>query len=328
MNEVIGNYTAATTIDGSTHFLLIQPGSASTAYKSINRNVFLGVTGQPMDISTTQTVGNKVFSNTNSMTIKDSSLTIQNASDVTKQGNFSVAALSPSTTATYALPGASDTLVGTNATQTLLSKTLTGPVISGGSIDNTTVTIDAVRGHTIANTGSIYGVDITNGQISGANTILPAALATGIDYSKFYNPYKFSVYRASGWNLPASTPTKVSFDVAEYDTGSNYDLTTNYRFVAPINGFYKFDSRVKWSQTTADFCYIMLYKNGVNIKTGEFLVSPGPNSVGVLLSPPPIQLVVGDYIEVYVEQTTASITMAGVLGPSETYFGGFLVSAT
>lgn len=182
--ETIGDYTAATTIDGSTHFLLIQPGSSSTAYKSINRNVFLGVTGQPMDISTTQTISNKIFANSNSMTIKDGSFTLQNSANATKQAIFSLSALSPSTTATYTLPGASDTLIGSNATQTLLNKTFTAPIINNGSIDNSTITVDAITGHTTPNTGSIYGISIVSSAIQsssvfGAGVILPNALVNG-----------------------------------------------------------------------------------------------------------------------------------------------------
>lgn len=173
---VIGSYTAANSIDGSTHFLLIQPGGVSTAYEKINRNVFLGVTGQPMDISSTQTISNKVLNNTNLVTLLDGSFTLQNNVDTTKRAIFSVAGVTTSTTRTYTLPNASSTLVDLVSSQTLINKTFTSPAITGGSIDNSTITVDAISGHTVAGNGSVYGLSIHSGVIqtsgAGGSTLL------------------------------------------------------------------------------------------------------------------------------------------------------------
>lgn len=180
-NKVIGQYSAASTIDGATHFLLIQPGNSSTAYNSINRNTFLGVTGQPMDISTAQTVTNKILDNTNSITVKDGSFTLQDDADTTKQAQFQ---LSGNTTGTriYSLPNATGTLADLATAQTFTNKTLTSPVITGGSITGSTITTDAIIGQTVATNGTVYGVSITGGKINGgaitANTIGSTALAT------------------------------------------------------------------------------------------------------------------------------------------------------
>jgi hypothetical protein len=177
-DKVIGDYTAATTIDGTTHFLLIQPGNTSTAYRSINRNVFLGVTGQPVDISTSQTLTNKVIDGTNSITGNVSTFKLSGTNN-----RFISFALGTTngTTRTVTFPDSDITLVGSANTQTLTNKTLTNPVISGGSIDNTTITVDAIAGHTAANTGTIYGLSITSAKMSGASitnaTIGSTALA-------------------------------------------------------------------------------------------------------------------------------------------------------
>lgn len=167
--EAIGNYTAANSIDGSTNFLLIQPGNSSTAYNKINRNVFLGVTGQPVDISTSQTLSNKTIGNTNSITVKDASFTLQDDSDTSKQAQFQLSGITTATTRTYTLPNASSTLADIATAQTLTNKILTAPVISGGSIDNATVTVDAISGHTTANSGTIYGLAVTSSKISGTS---------------------------------------------------------------------------------------------------------------------------------------------------------------
>lgn len=210
--HVIGDYAAATTIDSTTHYLLIQPGNASTAYNKINRNVFLGVSGQPVDISTAQTLTNKVIGNTNTVTIKDTLFTLQDDGDTTKQARFQLSGITTATTRTYTLPNASSTLVDISTAQTLTNKTLTSPVITGGSIDNTTITVDTIAGHTASTTGSIYGISVASGAIQssiaiGDGIILPKALFTGT---------------GSSWVWQAWTPTWVNVTVGNGSVTAKY----------------------------------------------------------------------------------------------------------
>lgn len=175
---VIGDYTAAIAIDGSTHYLLIQPGDNSTAYRKINRNVFLGVIGQPMDISTSQNVTNKTLDNTNTLTLRDDRFTLQDNSDTTKQAQFQLSGITTATTRTYTLPNASSTLADISTAQTFTNKTLTSPVITGGSIDNSTITVDTIAGHTVAGNGTVYGLSIQSGVLQTANSIQATNLQT------------------------------------------------------------------------------------------------------------------------------------------------------
>lgn len=205
--KVIGDYGAAVAIDGSTHYLLIQPGSSATAYKKINRNVFLGVTGQPVDINSIQTVSNKILDNTNTITVRDGVFTLQDDVDLTKQARFQLSGITTATTRTYTLPNASSTLADISTVQTFTNKTLTSPTISGGSIDNSTVTVDTISGHTTPNSGTVYGVAIsagtigTNGIASGA--ITSAKVATG-----------FCVQEV---NTPASTGANTGTTIIPFD---------------------------------------------------------------------------------------------------------------
>lgn len=207
--KVIGDYTAANSIDGAAHYLLIQPGSNSTAYNKINRNTLLGVTGQPMDISTTQTVSGKVFNNTNSLTIKDTNLTIQDDADTTKQVQFQLSGVTTATTRTLTVPNISGTLVTDNSTITMTNKTLTSPSITGGTIDQSTITVDSIAGHTSANTGSIYGLTITNSTIGSTALALGAVQATQIATNAITLGY---TQITTSFNLTSSqtTPTQVT----------------------------------------------------------------------------------------------------------------------
>jgi hypothetical protein len=59
-------------------------------------------------------------------------------------------------------------VVGTTDSQTLTNKTLTSPTINTAIISNPTLSVDSVAGYTVSNTGSIYGISVTTGQISSA----------------------------------------------------------------------------------------------------------------------------------------------------------------
>lgn len=181
-DTTITGLPTASGIDGSVDWLAIDRTSLNTTQK-INRNTFLGVTGQPMDISSSQNVTNKTLDNTNTVTLKDTLFTLQDDGDTTKQARFQLSGITTATTRTYTLPNASSTLVDLSTAQTLTNKTLTGPVITGGSVTGTTITTDAIVGQSASTSGTIYGLSVSSAKISGTSitnsTITSTQIATG-----------------------------------------------------------------------------------------------------------------------------------------------------
>jgi hypothetical protein len=211
--RTIGDYTAAVTIDGTTHYMLIQPGSASTAYKKITRNVLLGVTGQPMDISTSQNVTNKTLDNSNILTIRDDRFTLQDNVDTTKQAQFQLSGITTGTTRTYTLPNASSTLADIATAQTLTNKTLTAPVITNGSMTGTSITNDAIVGQSSATSGTVYGLSISSGTISSTG-LASNAVATAKIADSAVTPAKLFTGTGSTWAWTSWTPTFSGFPQA------------------------------------------------------------------------------------------------------------------
>jgi len=156
----------------------------------------------------------------------------------------------------------------------------------------------------------------------GTGGITNTNLATGIQSSKLTNPYKFSAYRNAALNSVSSVPTKLALDTKEFDTSSNFDSTTNYRFTAPIAGFYQFNARFSVAASSA-VSYIALYKNGVESRRGS-LGKANAEYQGVTISTM-LSLAATDYIEVYY---LVNAVLAFEVGASQTYLQGFLVSTT
>ncbi len=146
-------------------FQLANIGSGLTRTITVpNNNIILPTTTQPITFNGTTTgrvyalpdantellsttiianVGNKTFLNTNSMSIKDNLLTLQDNNDTTKQAQFDLSGITTGTTRTYTLPDRSDTLVDLGSAQTLTNKT-----ISESSVTNLTTDLADVQTQT------------------------------------------------------------------------------------------------------------------------------------------------------------------------------------
>jgi len=334
-NTTITSLPTASGIDGAVDWLAIDRTSLATTQK-INRQTFLGVTGQPMDISSSQNVTNKTLDNTNIVTLKDTLFTLQDDADATKQARFQLSGITTATTRTYTLPNASSTLADIATVQTFTNKTLTSPVITGGSITGSTITTDAIVGQSVATNGTIYGMNISGGKVGTngvvtasltANSVTTAKLATGVNFQPStveQVPYKFSAYRNAAQNSGNGAFAIVNFDTKLFDTGNNFDVTTNVgRFTTPIAGFYQFNARLSMSLTSGAQCLMGLYKNGSIVARGSHLLT-GSGTEGVNLSEF-IQAAAGDYFEIY------SFGTGGALEVGNSFscrFSGFLISAT
>lgn len=175
-NSTISSLPPATSIDAVNDYLVIDTASPNSTNK-INRNTLLALSSQPLGLNDIQSPTNKSFNNSNTYTIKDGSLTIQNSSSVTKQAQFSLSPITAGQTRTITIPDSNGTLALLGSVQIFTAaNSFSGSSWSGGSIDNATITVDSIAGHTNSTTGNIYGVGITAGQITSTSSVLGAAL--------------------------------------------------------------------------------------------------------------------------------------------------------
>jgi len=138
-------------------------------------------------------------------------------------------------------------------------------------------------------------------------------------------PVAFDVYNGSAQSVSHGTWTKIALDTETYDTNSNFDSTTNYRFTPTVAGYYQINGVVRFSQVNQLFI-CAIYKNGSQHKSG------GRNQIvgtayeqNVLVSSVVYMNGSTDYIELYAYQSSGSSRNVSA-GPSLSYFNGILIA--
>lgn len=138
----------------------------------------------------------------------------------------------------------------------------------------------------------------------------------------------FSAYATSSQSLSNATWTKVQCNVEEFDTNSNYDNATNYRFTPSVAGYYQINAATTFNYTAASGKAFATYigKNGSVAK-----YSGRHNSTAIVFPVATANCLIylngtTDYIEYYVYQNTGG-SVSTVAAASDTYFQAFLVRA-
>jgi hypothetical protein len=157
--------------------------------------------------------------------------------------------------------------------------------------------------------------------VAGTNTInLPAAAGTVMVSG---NMPAFSAYASSGTNIATSTWVKMPCNTEEFDTNSNYDNASNYRFTPTVAGYYQINGYVELNSGSGNG-FIALYKNGSVFRYGVHAGINVSNGLGMTLSTIMYFNGTTDYIELYATQNSG-ITIATGSGAASVYFGGSLV---
>jgi hypothetical protein len=189
--------------------------------------------------------------------------------------------------------------------------------------------------------GTLKAGAVDNAAVLASNVVTTAKLADdavtaskldGIDKSSLTtdsNPYKFSVYRSTPQNVGVAD-TKIQFNGENFDTNSNFDSSTNYRYTAPVAGFYFFAANILVTTAgTGTSIVLNFYKNG---SKGAGVPSGVRQDVGAGLAPGAqicglIQLAKDDYVEVFVGTGAAAKALDNT-DAGNNNFSGFLVSRT
>ena len=181
---------------------------------------------------------------------------------------------------------------------------------------------------TASNNFTIYQPSTPDGTIrigqgvSGATTSdIVTISSTGIKLASTAAP-AFSAYAGSTQSISNASFTKVQCNTEEYDTNSNYDNATNYRFTPTVAGYYQISGSVAGAAAYAQLL-ASIYKNGSEFKRGS-----QAGSAGAYLYQANVSALIyfngsTDYVELYAyQQSGGSGTINN--GQALTYFQAFL----
>ena len=143
--------------------------------------------------------------------------------------------------------------------------------------------------------------------LTNATGLPQAGLATGVAGT---GP-AFSAYANANQTITSNTFTKIQINTEEFDTNSNFDSTTNYRFTPTVAGYYQVNGSVNnYSSTSPTRLLAVIYKNGTAYKrffdgavsTGTFFANSEGSALVYLNGS-------SDYIELYglIVATTAIV---------------------
>lgn len=174
---------------------------------------------------------NKTIGNTNTITVKDANLTIQDDADTTKQAKFQASGITTATTRTLTIPDATTTLVGTDATQTLTNKTVN---LSSNTLTGTTAQFNTALSDndfaTLAGSETLTNKTLTSPTINSPTIATPTisgAITFPDGVRQTFNP--------DGTNAGLNVGSQAGDPSAPSNGDLWYDSTAN-ELTARING--------------------------------------------------------------------------------------------
>ena len=181
-------------------------------------------------------------------------------------------------------------------------------VLAGATSGTTTLTPTAVSGTTTLTLPATTGTILASGTV-----VTKAQGGTGVAESP-----AFSAYRNTTQSITSNVFTKIQFNTEEFDTNSNYDNATNYRFTPTVAGYYQVQASVLPNTTTTQTA-VGIYKNGASFKFANITAATVSAVATALIS----MNGTTDYLEGYAYLVGTTPDIAG--NQAYTYFQASMV---
>lgn len=118
----------------------------------------------------------------------------------------------------------------------------------------------------------------------------------------------FSASLSTNQTVSAGTTTKLTFNTEQFDTNSNYDNATNYRFTPTVAGYYQINVALDLADVSVGTQDVLLrlYKNGSQYLAAMRMQTGAGREIGLVIA----QLISmngsTDYLEVYLQVVAAT----------------------
>jgi hypothetical protein len=178
----------------------------------------------------------------------------------------------------------------------------------------------------LVTTESFLVSSVLNAIPNTAASVSQSNLASGVAGT---GPAFYAYCNSALVSITGSTFTKIQLNTKLYDTASNFDSSTNYRFTPNVGGYYQFNGAILGNYTGTQYSQIIaaIYKNGSLYSSATFTGSTSTALYGSI----PISSLVPmngstDYVEMYVYIAGGSGPAYNPGSPTQgsTYLTGFL----
>jgi hypothetical protein len=195
-----------------------------------------------------------------------------------------------------------------------VSVVLANGATAGDLVEVISMSVSSVLNAIPASPASVNTTNLVNGSVTQAK------VATGVAGT---GP-AFSATRSGTQSIANNTFTKIQFNAEEFDTNSNYDSTTNFRFTPTVAGYYQVNGSASWSFTSG-FSNASIYKNGSQFKWGNLVAATTAGCSGAVSA---LIYLNGstDYIELFTYQSSG-LSQNISTSTTETYFQASMVRA-
>lgn len=162
-------------------------------------------------------------------------------------------------------------------------------------------------------------ISLTVPSVAGSNTVTIASQTGTLNAA---GP-TFSAYQSTLQSVPNASFTKLQFQTEVWDTNSNYDNVTNYRFTPTVAGYYQLNASVQYSTSVAGLNVMAIYKNGSVFIRGVLINTNAAygNSISGLVYANGST----DYFEIYVYQGSGGSLNTDASTSTYTWFQGALI---
>ena len=191
-----------------------------------------------------------------------------------------------------------------------------------------TNTIDTVSGTSTLQVGSTNTSTITLG-VSGDTINVPSGVTINNNGTQTgfggANTPAFEAYLSTNQTFSDASYAKVNFNTEIYDTDSDYDNSSNYRFTPTTAGKYLVYSTIVMYSSALAYAALNFYKNGSLYKECDLEIDSGTEQ-RVVISSSTVMDFNGssDYVEIYgyLDSTAGTPTFRGS-GTKQCSFGAF-----
>jgi len=138
--------------------------------------------------------------------------------------------------------------------------------------------------------------------------------------------YKARVHlSADQLNISSGAATKVLLDTEDYDPGGNFDSVTNYRFIAPVSGYYQVIAGIRYENLVADKPYYCMVKRSGTVILRSLCHTASTSEVASGCSDV-VYLTAGQYLELFAYHVAGVDTVDIDGDPADTYMSVHLLS--